>query len=532
MRYYAGNVVIALLSTLFSILILLAVAKYASPVYGKLAGSLFFSVLIPVTFLLARSQTRRDRIHAAEVFRRTFEGSLSSSVYFEFFERKYRPGIEAPNAAAVDVRSRSIYPFPGISGWHLSGASFPFIIFTTAGVFILLSPAGELAQLLSDALGVSPGGTDASVSKDYENALALASLAFVSAYLYSLRLLFKSLVAYESFAIAFLRAFAHMLFAVMLAVMIWRVAPDTRPLVEAATKVQNGIVGGNNITVRPTPQDAPGARLGPAGPEQISKLWLMLALVIGFLPDYSFSWLLQQARVTFIRRYRLAAKRAAMAPLTVIDGIDFAKAYRLGEADIAGVQNLAAANPIMLHIETSYCMFLIMDWIAQAQLCTAAGPERFLLFKKINVRTIFDLERAVLDPASPVGLKQIAGAVLLASDGGKTNLFRDLGVRPLDMAHRDFDRALTSWVNAEVIEHLVRVIMDSLHIHRLRQLWKEIEASLPPARSEKLPRGMQKILPAAAGLAQPNGGGRDTHPHEIAAQGKAPGREVKEIHGD
>lgn len=219
-----------------------------------------------------------------------------------------------------------------------------------------------------------------------------------------------------------------------------------------------------------------------------------------------------------------------MAPLTVIDGIDFAKAYRLGEANIAGVQNLAAANPIMLHIETSYCMFLIMDWIAQAQLCAAAGPERFLLFKKINIRTIFDLERAVLDPASPVGLKQIAGAVLLASDGGKANLFRDLSVRPLDMAHRDFDRALTSWVNAAVIEHLVLVIMDNLHIHRLRQLWKEIEASLPAARSEKLPRAVQKFSPAAVGLPQTNGGSRDTHPQEIMGQGKAAMREA--IHSE
>jgi len=417
-----------------------------------------------------------------------------------------------------------------MSSWLLFGASFPFIIFTTAGVFVLLSPAGELNQLLSDALGLSPDGASASVSKNYENAFAIAALAFVSAYLYSLRLLFKSLVAYEPFAIAFLRAFAHMLFAVTLAVMIWQVAPDTTPLVEATAKVQNSIVGGNKVTVRPAPEDAPGVRQVPAGPEQISKLWLMLALILGFLPDYSFSWLLQRTRLTLSRRYRVAAKHAAMAPLTVIDGIDFAKAYRLGEANIAGVQNLAAANPIMLHIETSYCMFFIMDWIAQAQLCAAVGPERFLLFKKINIRTIFDLERAVLDSSSPAGLKQIAGAVLLASDGGKTNLFRDLGVRPLDMAHRDFDRALTSWVNVEVIEHLVRVVMDNLHIHRLRELWKEIEASLPPARSEKLPRGAQKILPAATGPTQSKGGSRETHSHEMAAQGKAAGREV--IHSD
>jgi len=343
MRYYGGNGAIQLASALFALAILLAILKYAPPIYGKLAASLFFSVLIPVAFLLARSLTREDRIHAAEVFRRTFEGSLSSSVYFEFFDRKYYPSIGAPNGAAADSKSRGKYPFPDISGWLLLGASFPFIIFTTVGVFVLLSPPGELTKLLGNSLRASLDGLGTSASNDNENAFAIASLAFVSAYLYSLRLLFKSLIAYEPFAIAFLRAFAHMLFAVLLAIMLWQVAPDSGPLAEAAAKVQNSIVGDNKVTVRPASEESSGLRQ-VAKPEQISKLWLMLALIIGFLPDYSFSWLLQRTRLTLSRRYRLAAKHAAMAPLTVIDGIDFAKAYRLGEANIAGVQNLAACR--------------------------------------------------------------------------------------------------------------------------------------------------------------------------------------------
>ena len=527
MRYFNGVAATWLLATLLCTATVLVIFKYSSDSYGKLAASFFFAALIPIAFLLARRQTREDRIHAAEVFRRTYDGSLSSSVYFEFFERKYYPGNGASNPAA-EGRPRGKYPFPDISGWLLLGASLPFVIFTGAGVFALLMPAGELTGLARDSLGISLDGAGANASKHYENALAIASLAFVSAYLFSLRSLFKTLVAYEPFAIAFLRAFAHMLFAVLLAVMLWRVAPDARPLEEAAVKVQQSIVSDNKATVRPgTPaEEARNLPQVPDKPAEMNKLWLVLALIIGFLPAYTFSWLLQRARLLLSHRYRLAARRAAIAPLTVIDGIDFAKAYRLGEANIADVQNLAAANPVMLHVETAYGMFPIMDWIAQAQLCAAVGSERFLLFKKINVRTIFDLERAVLDPSSPPGLKQIAGAVLLASGGGKANV----GLRPLDMSHRDFDRALTSWVNAEVIEHLVRVMMDNLYIHRLRQLWKEMEASLPPARSEKLPRS-PKPVPAAAS-AQPNGGRREAHSPEIAVQGKAAPREAAEIRSD
>lgn len=374
MRYYSGNVAIPLLSALISVVIMLAFFEYASTIYAKLAASLFFSVLIPAAFLLARSQIRRDRIHAADVFRRIFDGSLSSSVYFEFFDRKYRPGIEAPNAAALDVRSGGKYRFPRISAWLLSGASFPFIIFTTAGVFVLLTPAGELTKLLSGALGISPSGTDASVSKDYENALAIASLAFVSAYLYSLRLLFKSLIAYESFAIAFLRAFAHMLFAVMLAVMIWRIAPDTRPLVNAVAEVQNSIVGGNKVTVRPAPEAAPGAPQTPARPEEMPKLWLMLALVIGFLPGYSFSWLLQEARMALSRRYRLAAKHAPMAPLTVIDGIDFAKAYRLGRQILRACR--IWPRQIRSCCTSRHPIACSSSWIGSPRLSSAPRPAR------------------------------------------------------------------------------------------------------------------------------------------------------------
>ncbi len=518
MRYSGIYAVIFLSITLIVAAIVSIIENHTVRICGDLAISLFFSILIPVAFLIARNKVRSSRIHAAEVFRHTFEGSLSSNTYFEFIERKYYSGIAAPGTAASAVRP---HPAIGISGWLLLGASLPFIMFTAAGVFFLLLPSHEQVGIVADSLGgstSSPVGATITPSKYCENSIAIGSLAFAGAYLYSVRLFFKSLVAHSPFAIALLRAFAHMLFAVMLAVMIWRVVPDAEPLTKVAAKVQNSIVSGNKVTARPSQEEAREPGLATEG--QISKLWLMLALAIGFVPDYAFSWLLQRAHLTFNRRYSGMAKHSALIPLTVIDGIDFAKAFRMEEGNIVSVQNLAAANPVMLHVETPYCIFLIMDWIAQAQLCAATGPERFFLFRKINIRTIFDLERAVLDPSSPVGLKQIVGAILLANDGAKTSLSRDFGVRPLDMAHRDFDKALASWVNVEVIEHIVRVIMDSLHIHHFRQLWRDIEESLPPANAGTPQRASPKILPATAAVAAPaqsNGGGRDPHSVEIAA---------------
>jgi len=131
------------------------------------------------------------------VFRRTFGGSLSSNLFFEFIARKYCSGNAVPSVAGV---ANVTYPGTGMPGWLLPGARLPFMTFTAAGVFILLLPASEPAQLLSNALGTSVSGTgEAGVSglKDYENAIAIASQAVASPFLYSLRLSVGSLATYS-----------------------------------------------------------------------------------------------------------------------------------------------------------------------------------------------------------------------------------------------------------------------------------------------------------------------------------------------
>ena len=517
---YAYMAVTAALCT-FTIFIIIKIYTFSA--YGNVMISVFFSAFLPVTFLIARKQLRNSRLHRVEVFRRTFEGWLSSSHFLEFVERKYYSGISSAGNAPAQASKPAFWG----ADWLSFAACLPFVATTMAGFFMLLLPSRELLQLLGGSIGMSlsgTGGTEPAFLMDYENALEIASLAFAAAFLYSLRLFFKALVNYEPFGIVFLRAFVHTLFAVMLAVMIWRAAPDAEPFARAAENIQSSIAGGN-ARAHAGPEQPAAAKTG-----EVASIWLALAFIVGFLPDHAFSWAGQRARLAVNRRYGKAARHAAVTPATVIDGIDFGKAFRLEEGNITSVQNLAAANPVMLHVETSYCIFLIMDWIGQAQLCAAVGPERFLLFRKINIRTIFDLERAVLDPASPAGLKQIVGAVLLANDGAKPDLLRDAGVRPFDMAHRDFDRALTSWVNAEVIEHLVRVTMDNLYIHRFRQIWRDIEGSLMSVKAGKRAGAMN--LPAAAASPQPNGGRRDLHAMDKAA-GKAASRGMQtEIQGD
>jgi hypothetical protein len=154
---------------------------------------------------------------------------LSSNIFFEFIAGKYCSGNAVPSSAGV---ANVTCPGTGMPGWLLPGACLQFMTYTAAGVFILLLPASEPAQLLSNALGTSHSGTgEPGVSglKDYRNAIASASQAVASPFLCSPRLCFGLLATCSPLASVVLWAFAHTLLTLMLAVMIWRIAPNIGP---------------------------------------------------------------------------------------------------------------------------------------------------------------------------------------------------------------------------------------------------------------------------------------------------------------
>ncbi len=259
-------------------------------------------------------------------------------------------------------------------------------------------------------------------------------------------------------------------------------------------------------------------------------------------------------------------------PLDVIDGIDLFTRARLGETGVHEVQNLAVANPILLHIETPYGIYQTIDWVAQAQLCTVVGPERFLVLRQHNIRTVFDLERAVLSLKSTSTIRRSIGAVLMMTTETSRQLqelsksrfpnwhsapdaplaeppaageqaqpvapVADPEQEPADLTAEAFDRRLFEeatkparfrvklavdpaspakrpdhgyhvWLKGDAkgftkiatidiqtesetstfkilegtdddatIKHMVRVIMDDLHVIRLRQIWEIISRRL------------------------------------------------------
>ena len=510
MKYPSASVGFFALSIISLSLLWLILRQHPSSVGSALCLSLFFSILVPVIIMAVRHEIWVSRLRGGELLRKTFKPGSDIDFHFEFMRSKYFcswPDDHAANPERIYFPWR--LPTPG--GWLLLISSVPFLLLTASMTFILFLPSQQLSQLLEGSLGaniLSVGGSGEAGPKDYENAITIASVAFAGAFLYCLRVFLRALLAFDLSAVTLLRAFVHALFAIMLAVVIWRVLPD-------AGGVDRAVAQSSMTFERKAPsKENYGVADAAASTAPLSKVVLFLTFAVGFLPDAGFAWMARKARLIVSRRSASFARRTAETPLAAIDGIDFMTAYRLQERNIANVQRLATANPIMLQVEMAAGIFTIMDWVAQAQLCAAVGPERFLLLRRLNLRTIVDLERAVLDPAAPSGLKQMVGAVLLASDG-KTSILRDYGIRPLDVT---FDKSLTAWVNVEVIEHVVLLITQDLHVKRFRQIWRNIESAMDGVKPDEAHRPPMKVAASQTVTSMPTQAKGYGHDDRLPAQ--------------
>lgn len=440
---------------------------------------LFLAVVTPVSIIALRTQVRLTRVRLIDLFADLFKlpssGKDGATLSFEFVKGKYF--IDLP-AAHDGHKIEDIPRFPMLlhADWMLLFCAIPYMVFTGFGVFILFAPVEALTDgglistwLKPSLLAIGGAGADVTADTDkidayHMNVLTVAGLALAGAYFFTLRVFLRAVVMFDLSTITFLRAFSHMALSVTLAVVIYRFTPDAedvaRILGRAATTAAKGETAATGLELP----------------------WLLLAFGLGFLPDSALLYVFRKTGMPFKDRCSELDEHAKIIPLTLIDGIDHFTAFRLEESNIFDVQNLATFNPIMLHVESPYGIYQTVDWVAQAQLCTVVGPERFLALKTLNIRTIFDLKRAVLGDdikgsvVPPLSLVDAIADMLLQDDLRDRTLREKTGFArlPAFQLRPDEPGAISAADRRDALCHLVRVILDDLHVYRLEQLWRHI----------------------------------------------------------
>ncbi|WP_275782982.1 hypothetical protein [Pararhizobium gei] len=406
---------------------------------------------------------------------------LSSNPSFEFVKSKYTSDIrvedpkdgrkytELNHVEQIDRIIDTIGPF---------GAGRDRKMFLSSLGLILLSYFGFSALQDTLTCGFGMQSCPAAVGRDAYavQLVVIGSLAFAGAYVAAIRTFVRAVAVFDLSPYTFLRHTAEIVASVIFTIFLFAAFRDPVATFtgQSAAEQQNA-----NIPV----------------------IWYGLAPLLGLLPQSAtkFAMVKFQSLINWIKTTddRFIEVTKITSP-DIIDGIDYETRFRLEECGIYDVQNLATYNPIMLHIESPYGIYQTIDWVAQAQLCHILGPEKFMIFRELNIRTIFDLERAIGSEHSPKEFDEICAGILFAST---SNLRKTLDISKISpmvfedgQAKQVTGDAFCLWARSriqsddpsEAAEHVLRWIADDLHVRRLRRIWLDISASLGPD-AERLP---------------------------------------------
>ena len=392
-----------------------------------LSGAL--SIILPVAIIAIRQTVKIQRQEVIKDLEATFGPKDSNSERiipsFEFVKFKY------------------FIPSPDMSNGTIS-QDFPayILIISSIPLMLVLFCLGLVAfgALISLVLGdrypltFIPNFTAAANLVDVKLAtwLIVLVIAYLASYLFIIRELLRAVSNFDLGPTTLLAGAIHVLFGAITAVIIAAAWNEILPNVTAATPVL-----------------------------------IVAAFAVGFVPELGLRSLLRASRLRLFKREDEDIFNAFLTtPMEVIDGIDSEVRSRLAQSHIGSMQNLATANPIMLFVETPYGVYQIIDWVAQAQLCAVVGPKALTELWKLGIRTIFDLERSVFGKSS-LALRHEIGKIIVS--GRKPEEQARLGLAAADGPSQQTDQTVVA---------LVEVLVDDLHIQRLRQIVNRISERL------------------------------------------------------
>lgn len=408
--------------------------------------ALVLAAAAPIGLLITRRELRRVRSLVVEELIATVFKNDRGLPQVELVLSRYRTNAKS-SVDAMPEQGRQSLVSP-----HLGGLFFGTICLL--GFLILFTPFDKLMQatsILHPDLSVAafwsfPSGANALADRAAAmRTVSVAGFGFLGGYIFQLSFLTRSALNQELSALSFVRASFRLLIGIILAVITYRALDGiadwlpplraaARPAAQGAAQVVTGF----------------GAALG-------------VAFITGFFPEGAIAALSRRLKVRLKQVSQTALEHCEVIPVEVIDGIDSEIGFRLQESNIYDVQNLATANPIALYAETPFGLFECFDWILQAQLCMVVGARTFLALKKHKIRTIFDLERAVLAKGAPDDYVSALGNVLLEEADAGFRATLGCGTDGAPVA-----------VRPAVLRHIVAIMGDDLHVHRLRALWKAL----------------------------------------------------------
>lgn len=363
---------------------------------------ILLSLLLPLSIFVGRRNVRVRRLqlldHLAEALDGFHaDGEAATSPVLEFVRARYLDSAGDTRRARILawVKEIGIYALPTVI----------FVLLSASGFALVVGIGNEWA-VATKVLLTGLRAEDDTTLEFFGQATALVvGAGFVGAYVWSIEYLVLRIANFDLSPLSFLRTSTHMLLTVFVA---WALRQ-----VVAAPQV------GGSLAV--------AAVLGIAF---LSGLYPSLG--VGVLIDRLPSWLR-------IKREVAEGKKIGRAfPLDLIDGIDSTIKFRLQQLEIADAQNLATANPILLYIESPYGLIEGIDWIAQAQLLTEIGPERFLEARTNGIRDMV----AVLDLGESAAGRKLLEPYLAAGGGSSDEV---LAAKLDSIRHKLHVRQLKHW---------------------------------------------------------------------------------------
>lgn len=396
--------------------------------YFVLFIAAFMAVLPPVVFVALRESVKRQRQEIIKDLRTVFDKPTNENTTlvipsFEFVKYKYfleRKTDDADTSLPRDFLIR-----------HWVVGMIPLILTCTVlNTFLIGFVAQELGQDLDVGVAfLRQGGTPPLFGW-------VVVVSYLGVTVFTLRAFFQAINNFDLSPPSFVGAWVTLILAILVALIfvfgIFRLSGKTFDWQKPDDLLFAGI--------------------------------LITAFVVGYMPQLATRNIIQASQLRNYKREDVAVYKSFTAiPVEIIDGIDTEIRDRLADYHIKAVQNLAAANPLMLFVETPYGVYQIMDWVAQAQLCCSVGPSGLVQLWRLGIRTIFDLERLALDPAcGHPELLTAVGRVLLGKAEGAP--------------------ATTPRFSDAAIKANILMRLEPPHVMRLRQLFMRVGDHLADAK--------------------------------------------------